>query len=177
MSAAIKKTYVIEWQGPFSLDEINEIKDKKNSGSLYLVSGLQRYQRGDSVVQYIGISKRGAAIRFKDKEHKSELVPRERQYWLGHITNAPEKKESNLRLVEHALLYTCKPPLNVQNVDRQPHFPVLVVNRWLNKSGDIYRQRRIWPVQKDVPDIIMFDGTDAWTCDKLIWRPELYNEL
>lgn len=176
MSGAIKKTYVIEWQGPFTLDEINEIKDKKNSGSLYLVSGLQRYQHGDSVVQYIGISKRGAVIRFKDKEHKSGLVPRERQYWLGHITNAPEKNEKHRRLVEHALLYTCKPPLNVQNLYRQPHEPVIVVNRWLNKAGDTFRQHQRWPVQKDVPDVILFAYDEVWTGSMLKWRPELKSE-
>jgi len=176
MSEAIRKTYVIEWQGPFTLKEINEIKDKKSSGSLYLVSGLQRYQHGESVIQYIGISSRGAAIRFKDKGHKGELVQRERQYWLGHITNASEKNRDNLELAEHVLIYTCKAPLNKNKKDNAPHEPAIIANRWLNKTGDTYRQRRLWPVQKDVPDIILFDGDHVWTCDSLKWRPELKSE-
>lgn len=172
MSAAIKKTYVIEWQGPFSLDEINEIKDKRNSGSLYLVSGLQRYQHGQSVVQYIGISKRGAAIRFKDQGHKSELVSRECQFWLGHITNTSEKNKDNRELAEYALVYTCQPSLNKMKKSTRPHEPVVVINRWLNEAGE-YRQRRVWPVQKDVPDIILFDGDDIWTCESLKWESML----
>lgn len=169
----IKKSYIIEWQGPFSLDEINGIKDKGNSGSLYLVSGLQRYQRGESVIQYIGITKRGAAIRFMDKGHKSEQVARERQYWLGHITNAPEKRIKDHReLVEYALVYTCQPPLNEKKKKSRPHEPVVVINRWLNCSGE-FRQRRVWPVQKDVPDVIFYDGYDFWTSESLKWKSEL----
>ena len=173
MSAAIKKTYVIEWQGPFSLDEINEIKDKRNSGSLYLVSGLQRYQHGQSVVQYIGISKRGAAIRFKDKEHKSELVSRERQYWLGHIINVSEKNKDNRELAEYVLVYTCQPPLNEKKIVNRPSQPAIVINRWLNKAGVAYRKYRVWPVQKVVPDVILYDGEAIWTCESLFKEPHL----
>ena len=54
MSEPVKKTFVIEWQGPYTLEGINEIKDKKNSGSMYMVSGLQRYQHGQSVVHTSG---------------------------------------------------------------------------------------------------------------------------
>ena len=166
MSEPVKKAFVIEWQGPYTLEEINELQDKRNSGSMYMVSGLHRYQHGESIVQYIGISKRGAAIRFHDKGHKSELVSRECQYWLGHITNAPETNKDNRELAEYALIYTCQPPLNEKKKVTRPKQPVVVINRWLNEAGE-YRQRRVWPVQKDVPDIIFFDGEAFWTCERL----------
>lgn len=167
MLASIKKTFVVEWRGPYTEEKINLIHNKQDSGALYIVSGLQRYEHGSPVVQYIGITKRGAAIRFVDKGHKSQNVSRERQYWLAHLSNLTfEKNRDNLELVEHALIYVCDPEQNEKKRYSLPKHPVALVNRWFTEDGQ-YRERRVWPVQKYVPDVIVFDGESFWTCGRL----------
>ena len=167
MLASIKKAYVVEWRGPYTEEKINQIHDKHNSGAVYIVSGLQRYEHGTPVIQYIGITKRGAAIRFVDKGHKSQNVPRERQYWLAHLSNpALERIRDNLELVEHALIYACDPEQNEKKRYSPPKHPVALVNRWFTDDGR-YRERRVWPVQKEVPDVIVFDGESFWTSGSL----------
>lgn len=167
MSDSIKKTFVIEWKGPYSQEDIDEINDKSQSGCLYLISGLVKRQRGAPRLQYIGLSSRGAAIRFKDHDHKEKLIIREKQYWLGHFSNQRQEiTQANLGLAESALIYTCQPPLNVKKKTYRPGKPVAVINRWMTCDGD-YRERRIYPVQKTVPDVIVYDGESFWTCEQL----------
>lgn len=167
MSEAIKKAYVVEWSGPYTDEQLEEIEDKSNSGCLYIVSGLRKYQRGEPKIQYIGISERGAAVRFHDKSHPSEQVIRNRQYWLAHLSNvSQETTRANLELIEHALIYTCQTDVNKSKKASHPKKPVVVINRWLTIDG-YYRERRISPVQKAVPDIILFDGENFWTCEQL----------
>lgn len=173
MSEAIKKAYVVEWSGPFNDDQLDEMGNKSDSGCLYIVSGLRKYQRGEAKIQYIGISERGAVIRFNDKGHPSEQVIRDRQYWLGHLSNVTqEMTRANLELIEHALIYTCQTDINKSKKASCPKKPVVVVNRWLTTDGT-YRERRISPVQKAVPDVILFDGDSFWTCERLNYEPYL----
>lgn len=167
MRESIKKTYVIEWKGPFSQDEIDVLDDKPGSGCLYLISGLVRYEHGTPKLQYIGLSTRGAAVRFKDYDHKENLVIREKEYWLGHFSNQrQETTKGNLELAEFALRYTCQPPLNEKKKSSRPGAPVAVINRWMTCDG-LYREKRIHPVQKTVPDVIVYDGESFWTCERL----------
>ena len=175
MSEAIKKAYVVEWSGPFSDEQLCEIEDKANSGCLYIVSGLRKYQRGESRIQYIGISQRGAIVRFQDNNHPSHQVLRNRRCWLGHLSNvSQEATRTNLELIESALIYTCQAELdlNVKKKSSHPKKPVVVINRWLTTTGD-YREKRISPVQKSVPDIVLYDGEHFWTCERLSFEPYL----
>ena len=173
MSESIRKTYVIEWKGPFSQEDIDAINDKPRSGCLYLISGLVKYEHGGPKLQYIGLSTRGAAIRFKDRGHKENLVIHEKQYWLGHFSNQrQEATPANLELAEFALIYTCQPPLNDKKKINRPGAPVAVINRWMT-CNDRYREKRIHPVQKTVPDVIVYDGETIWTCERLKYEAEL----
>lgn len=102
-----------------------------------------------------------------DKSHPSEQVIRNRQYWLAHLSNvSQETTRANLELIEHALIYTCQTDVNKSKKASHPKKPVVVINRWLTIDG-YYRERRISPVQKAVPDIILFDGENFWTCEQL----------
>ena len=153
--------------GPYTREEIDDNLDKRKSGCLYLVSGLTRYEHGSPRLQYIGISERGAAVRFHDKDHKSELISRERQFWLGHFSNLnQEATRSNLELAEHALVYACEPERNVAKIFSPPRKPVVVINRWFTQEG-YYREKRLYPAQKEVPDVIVYDGESFWKCDRL----------
>ena len=171
MSEAIKKAFVVEWQGPFSEEELDRIEDKSKSGCLYIISGLRRYQHGEPKIQYIGITKRGAVVRFQDKNHPSEQVLRNRQYWLGHLSNVnQEAAKANRELIESALIYTCQTELNKKKKSSPPKKPVVVVNRWITADGEFFREKRITPVQKAVPDVILYDGDDFWTCERLKYK-------
>ena len=167
MSQPIKKTFVVEWQGPFTQEEVDSIINKRKSGCMYLVTGLAHYQRGDSILQYIGISTRGAAVRLHDRGHKCEKVPRECRFWLGHFSNLnQETTRTNLELAEHVLIYHCQPEQNVSKKMNPPHKPAIVINRWLKADGK-YRTRRTNPAQQALPDVILYDGDEFWTCDQL----------
>ena len=171
MSEAIKKAFVVEWQGPFTEEELDRIEDKSKSGCLYIISGLRRYQHGDPQIQYIGITKRGAVVRFHDKNHPSEQVLRNRQYWLGHLSNVnQEATKANRELIESALIFTCQTELNKKKKCSPPKKPVVVVNRWITADGEFFREYRITPVQKAVPDVILYDGDDFWTCERLKYK-------
>ena len=167
MSEAIKKAYVVEWSGPFTDEQLEQIEDKSASGCLYIVSGLKKYQRGAARIQYIGITERGAAVRFTDKNHPSKNVVRERRYWLAHLSNiAQETTRANLELIEHALIYTCQTDENKSKKHSRPKKPMVVVNRWITSDGCYYREYRTSPVQKAVPDVIVYDGEYFLTCEK-----------
>ena len=158
---------MVEWSGPFTDEQLEEMDDKPNSGCLYIISGLLKYQHGEPKIQYIGISERGAAIRFNDKDHPSKEVVRERRYWLAHLSNiSQEATRDNLELIEHALIYTCQTDRNISKRASNPKKPVVVINRWLTTDGT-YRERRITPVQMAVPDVIVYDGDCIWTCERL----------
>lgn len=173
MSEAIENAYVVEWWGPYTDEQLEEIEDRADSGSLYIISGLRKYQRGNPKIQYIGISERGAIVRFHDKGHPGKNVVRERRYWLAHLSNLQqEATRANLELVEHALIYTCKTEINKKKKGRVPKTPVVVINRWFTKNGN-YREKRTTPVQLVVPDVILYDGRRFWTCERLKYCPSL----
>ena len=174
MSEAIKKAYVVEWSGPFTDEQLEQIEDKSASGCLYIVSGLKKYQRGAARIQYIGITERGAAVRFTDKNHPSKNVVRERRYWLAHLSNmAQETTRANLELIEHALIYTCQTDENKSKKHSRPKKPMVVVNRWITSDGCYYREYRTSPVQKAVPDVIVYDGEYFLTCERLKYEKDL----
>ena len=174
MSEPVKKAYVVEWVGPFTDKQLEQIEDKHNSGCLYIVSGLKKYQRGAPKIQYIGITERGAAVRFTDNKHPSGNVVRERRYWLAHLSNmAQETTRANLELIEHALIYTCQTDVNIKKKRSHPKKPVVVVNRWITTDGCYYRENRTSPVQKAVPDVIVYDGESFWTCERLKYKKDL----
>jgi len=174
MSEAIKKAYVVEWSGPFTDEQLEQIEDKSGSGCLYIVSGLKKYQRGAARIQYIGITERGAAVRFTDKNHPSKNVVRERRYWLAHLSNmAQETTRANLELIEHALIYTCQADENKSKKHSRPKKPMVVVNRWITSDGCYYREYRTSPVQKAVPDVIVYDGEYFLTCERLKYEKDL----
>ena len=167
MSQPIRKSFVIEWRGPFTQEEIDSIINKKKSGCMYLVTGLARYEHGKPRLQYIGISTRGAAVRLHDRGHKCELVPRECRFWLGHFSNLnQEATRTNLELAEHALVYYCQPEQNESKMMSPPQKPTIVINRWLKANGE-YRTRRVTPAQQAIPDVILYDGDEFWACDQL----------
>lgn len=168
MAEPIKKAYVVEWSGPFTDEQLDEFEDKSSSGCLYIVSGLRKYQRGEPTIQYIRISERGAIVRFHDKAHPSENIIRERRYWLAHLSNFnQEATRANLELIEHALIYTCQSDINKSKRYNPPKRPVVIINRWLKTDCVSYRVRRISPVQLAVPEVILYDGDDFWTCNSL----------
>ena len=173
MSEPIKKAYVVEWKGPYTDEQLNTMENKSESGCIYIVYGLRKYQRGNPKIQYIGITVKGAVIRVHQKGHPSENVVRARRYWFGHLSNVvQEATRSNLELIEHALIYTCKTDINKSKKYSHPKKPVVVINRWITPD-DYYRENRTSPVQKAVPDVIVYDGTYFWKSDKLKYEPHL----
>jgi hypothetical protein len=64
----IKKSYIIDWSGPYTLEDLEDYIDS-TADCFYLISGLQKYQRGSDKIQYIGITERGVPKRLKDAMH------------------------------------------------------------------------------------------------------------
>ena len=162
----IKKTYIIDWSGPYTIDNIKDYIDSA-ANCIYLISGLQKYQRGSEQVQYCGITQRDVIERLEDEYHHIKEVPRDCQIWVGRFANPLfRRNRRNLELVEHLLIYYEKPYLNDKKTKSPPKEPVVVVNRWRD-TNDKYRQRRLYAVQ-EIPDVIMFDGEEFWKADRLI---------
>lgn len=162
----IKKSYIIDWSGPYSIESLEDhIYD--GADCFYLISGLQKRQRGSDQIQYCGITQRDILRRLKDEFHHINEVPRDCQIWMGRFANlAFRRNRENIELVEHLIIFYEQPYLNDKKTKTPPKRPVVVVNRWRDRN-DNYRQRRIYPVQ-EVPDVIMWDGEDFWAADRLI---------
>ena len=163
----IKKSYIIDWSGPYTIDNLESYINGNAADCIYLISGLQKYQRGSGQVQYCGITQRDVLKRLKDEFHHINEVPRDCQIWMGRFANPAFRRDRhNLESVEHLLIYYEKPFLNDKKKKAPPKEPVVVINRWRD-TNDNYRQRRRHPVQ-EIPDVIMFDGEEFWSADRLI---------
>ncbi|HBN04762.1 MAG TPA: hypothetical protein DD434_03095 [Bacteroidales bacterium] len=161
---SLKKNFVIEWKGPYYC--IEDIKEEDFQNSFYLISGLQKSQRGESRVQYCGISYlRSVFSRLHDKKHKHEKVKRDKQFWIGQFSNSRLNTKENIELAEHLIIYYCGTELNEKKTKTIPKEPISIINRWKKPSGEFWRRRQ-YPVQQHINSVILYDGESFWYAEK-----------
>lgn len=119
------RTFVVKWSGPF---EDWEVGNELRVNCLYIITGCLKYERAVSL-QYCGITERDLFKRLNDKNHKRDLVKRDRQYWVGNIISDEKIMRKDLEMVESLIIYFWQPELN----DKKRKYPpekTVVINRW-----------------------------------------------
>ena len=135
------RTYLVDWYGPFSDEEVATRSLRKvldwpelAENGLYIIIGKQKYQK-KCRVQYVGISKNTFSQRFAN-HHVKSIVEREVSIWIGKIDAQDEALRSELELVEHVLLhFSGDTQLNNRKINSKPSRSCLVVSRFWDKEG------------------------------------------
>ena len=166
---SIKKCFSIEWHGPFTEEDLKDelMKNKLADFRFYLLSGCRKYQHGDATWQYCGITERIVTNRFKDKNHKISTITRNKFIWLGKFGNKSfSKNRANIELIEHLIISAFLIDQNEKKTKSFPKEPIGIINLWFTKNGE-RRIRKVHKIQKDMSDVIVYDGYDIWYADKL----------
>lgn len=168
----IKKLYVLEWLGPYN--SVNAILDNESTedGSIYLITGRERYERGSEHIKYVGITERDPAKRLSDPDHleKQERILY-KKYWVGRFSRGSDRNSrSHAELIEtlfvHFLTLQGIRLLNDKKTRKVPDIPLAVINRWGLKSHDSHRVNKP-SILSDMPDVLLFDGDEYWGSEKL----------
>ena len=151
MSDRKQLAVIVDWYGPYNtLKEANMAAGDEYKDGLYMVIGRQRYQRGDSQLQYLGISD-SLCERLHECHRKIQKVTRERRLWLGVVSSLFGSGRPKLEQVEWAYIYFLQLPLNEKKKTTPPQIEITVTNRWWNKVPEWNRLKR---PHEDWPDII-----------------------
>ena len=171
----IKQLYALEWLGPY--DSIEDVWNDPETEScpIYLITGKESYERGSQHIKYVGITERDPAKRLSDKDHlkKQERI-KYKKYWVGKFSKTSNRnRRTHAELIEtlfiHFLFLTNVKIINDKKLKSKPRIPVTVLSRWFLKCSYQHRQNKP-TLLRDLPDVIMFDGDEYWTSDKLVYR-------
>lgn len=168
----IKKLYVLEWYGPY--DSIDAILDDESTedGSIYLITGKERYEHGGEHIKYVGITERDPAKRLSEPDHQ---VKQERifykKYWVGRFSRSSNRNSrSHAEMIEtlfvHFLSLEGARLINDKKIKKIPDTPLAVINRWVLKSQDSHRVNKPSRLS-EMPDVLLFDGEEYWGSEKL----------
>ena len=168
----IKKLYVLEWYGPYeSIEDIWNDSGTEDC-SIYLITGKEKYERGQEHIKYVGITERYPAKRLSDKDHreKQQLISY-KKYWVGRFSRSSHKNSRlNAELIEnlfvHYLYISGERIINDKKLKKVPEVPLTVVNRWLLKNNDLHRVNKPNRLSS-LPDVLLFDGSGYWGAEKL----------
>jgi len=161
-------TAIIDWYGPYTLEEARDASKFDYGDGLYMVIGKQAYQR-TSHLQYVGIAS-NLHIRLKNGHHKLDEVVKERSVWLGEVASprTPGKKikvtDTLLDLAEWAHAYFLQLPLCDKKTKRPPDRPVVIYNRWWQTDYQTPYAKR---PHRDWPDLMDSAGADCKA--KVVW--------
>ncbi len=160
---------VVDWYGPYTLDEAKLSARLDYESGLYLGIGKLKHQKGAPIIQYVGISK-NLARRLQTHKKLPEIL-RETKIWLGEVATAevPGKKikktVASLDLAEWALAYFLEIPMNEKKRKTAPSRAITLLNRWWNKidykTPWVKRPHAAWP------DLIDFVSNEYVT--KIVW--------
>lgn len=103
----IKKLYVLEQRGPYNSQDELYADSSTIDGSIYLITGKEKYERGNEHVKYIGITERDPAVRLRDHDHKEKQGKIQRKkYWVGSFSKAYNRNtRAHVELIETLFIH------------------------------------------------------------------------
>lgn len=164
---------VINWYGPYSLDDARQVARIDYSSGLYLGIGKVIGGEGPSKPQYIGLSKNLG--RRLARHHKLPSITQDAKIWLGEVATAePGGKrakvtQTTLDYAEWLHAYFMALELNEKKRKSPPDRAVSVFNRWWKKDYETPWLRR---PHADWPDLIDYVGPDypVWFGRRQRWN-------
>lgn len=152
------RAYVINWYGPYSYENLNQNKHKN---VLYLIAG--KLKRDGLIYTYCGITNGTAFKRINNLSHKSWSLKSNVEYWVGVVERKNKPSRSLLETLENVIINFWKPELNERKVWLRPKNRIVIINQWLNTSGEIRINKN--HIIQDLNDFIFYNGRD-WIVSK-----------
>jgi hypothetical protein len=135
------ETIVLQWKGPYTLREINQLDD---GNGVYLLTGHNKHSRSllsFTKVLYCGITERRFAQRVNEKHHQvPNLKPDSLRVWLGCPIFPIGHDRSHLELLETCLVSFWQPELNQKKRAYYPVRPICLVVKWCKPDGTSYKR-------------------------------------
>ncbi len=161
-------TAIIDWFGPYTLEEAQHASKFDYDDGLYMLIGKQDYERQVSI-QYVGIAK-NLKNRLTSRHPAVQKVKRELQIWLGEVASprTPGRKmkvtDSMLDLAEWSHAYYLQLPLNKNKRKKPPYRAITTYNRWWKVDYETMYLKR---PHADWPDFIDHYGDGCPS--KVVW--------
>ncbi|WP_075882049.1 hypothetical protein [Vreelandella massiliensis] len=161
-------TAIIDWFGPYTLEQVREVTKFDFDDGLYVLIGKQPFQR-KSWIQYIGIAK-SLKTRLTSQHPAVGHIPRDLEIWLGEVASprTPGRKmkvtDNMLDLAEWSHAYYLQLPLNKNKRKTPPFRPITTYNRWWRIDYETPYLKR---PHADWPDFIDHLGEDYLA--KVVW--------
>ena len=124
------ETIVINWRGPFTIEEVQNLDD---GDGIYLLTGRKKYQRRDHI-QYCGITAGLFRNRLSQKHHVLPEITRNLNVWLGQIAYPSRFKRHHLELAEHCIIHFLWPPCNKTKLYKFP-LQAWIISQWFTRAG------------------------------------------
>jgi hypothetical protein len=156
---------IIEWKGPFYLQEIRE--DVECGDGIYIATGKLKNKQTEEI-QYCGITE-GSFYRRLLNHHKIHKINRNKRFWLGKIVYPQRVTRPFLELAESIIIYFWQPTLNERKHIEAPN-PVTLINRWFKQDGT--PRKRQHTLCKDLEDVLSWDGKYWRTGNLSVWEDE-----
>ena len=160
------KTIFVNWHGPFAYEEIknrhhylsgDSTKYLEGNG-LYAITGSVKYQRGKPILQYIGITEKPYAERFRN-HHILEKVTRDVNFWLGKVVNSAGATRKDFEDAEYIMVFfNSAAPLNERKGVNPPKFECSVISKFF-KGNKMIPYKNVPAIVHDLPEV-------------MIWNPE-----
>ena len=155
-------TVIIEWRGPFNLEELKTVEE---GNGLYLLTGKlidKRAKTNDLL--YCGITEKKFCKRVNYGHNAVKKInPNSLAIWIGCLKYPKECVRQHLEDAEGAFISFWDTKLNDKKKRYQPDYAVCIVSRWCKKNGVAYKR---WPAELGF--IKMLDDVLWWDLEE--WR-------
>ncbi|WP_417834983.1 hypothetical protein [Thalassospira xiamenensis] len=142
---------IIDWYGPYSLEEAKQAARREYGAGLYMVIGRPPQSRRHHTPQYIGLSK-SLGTRIGSSKH--HVLPNLdiKEIWLGEVGSYSssgrrrKKTHPNLSSAEWAHVFLMELEYNKKLKCNAP-MPFVLLNRWWGTDYEtpVDRPHKIWP--------------------------------
>lgn len=164
---------LIDWYGPYSIDEARNIARTDYSAGLYFAIGSRTGYAEAAKPLYVGLSKNLG--RRLNGHHKLPSIDDGLQIWLGEVGTAEPggKKlkvtQTTLDYAEWLHAYYLELELNEKKRKSTPDRSVTVLNHWWKKDYDTAHRRPPHPTWPNLIDFV--DSEHVWVGKAKRWKP------
>lgn len=159
-------TVIIEWLGPFTMEEL---KKRPEGNGLYLLTGIPQKSRAKSdKLLYCGITEKLFCERIRPGHHAvKQIKPETLRVWIGCLVYPTECVRQHLEDAEGAFVSFWDVMLNARKKKFYPAKAICIVARWCKKDGKAYKR---WSASlafiKALDDVLWWD-TEDWRVGNL----------